>query len=72
MATGGSLCSWVNGQLGEFSLSLNSKAFVAPEMQGWLQLVLCEIARTAKAIKFRARLAWLVANGLLIEYAVQF
>lgn len=50
MATGGSLCSWVKGQLGEFSLSSNRKAFVALGTQGWLQLVPCEIARTAKAI----------------------
>lgn len=67
MATGGSLCSWVKGQLGEFSLSSNRKAFVAQGMQRWLQLVPCEIAHTAKAILFRTRLAWLVANGLLIE-----
>lgn len=67
MATGGSLCSWVKGQLGEFSLSSNRKAFVAQGTQRWLQLVPCEIAHTAKAILFRTRLAWLVANGLLIE-----
>lgn len=48
MATGGSLCSWMKGQLGEFSLSSNRKAFVALGMRDWLQLVLCEIARTAK------------------------
>lgn len=50
MATGGSLCSWVKGQLGEFSLSANRKAFVTLGTQGWLQLVPCEIAHTAKAI----------------------
>ena len=63
MATGGSLCSWVKGQLGEFSLSPNRKAFVVTGTQGWLQPVLCEIACAAKAISFSSRLVWLVANG---------
>lgn len=48
MATGGSLCSWVKGQLEEFSLGSNRKAFVAPGTQDWLQLVPCEIACTAQ------------------------
>lgn len=39
MATGGSLCSWVKGQLEGFSPSANRKAFVAPGTQPGL----CEI-----------------------------